>query len=1218
MHFTEEQRLAITTHDRPLIVTAGAGSGKTRVLVERFIALLDAHPGWSLPSVVAITFTEKAAREMRDRVRTAIERRIAQAVADDDHQALERWLDHQAALTRARIGTIHALCASLLRANPAEAGVDPAFEVLDETEAAILCDEAIEETLGALAGDESLAALLVAFGVEPVRAVLREYAWTGAAERVVHAIPDDPGDLVERWQAAWGALAEAAQRRFCAASGWHDVFDLPLWDDMPPGDKLTAVWEAARTGCAAAEGCAATDFPAALRSVIGAIDLRVGSKNLWGEDRLAAAKDALRGLREQLIAALEALPPAPDCAADGIDEQAAEWLLRWREAIRLAAACYTRRKQDRAALDFDDLEARARRLLIDHPEVAARYCGDGARAGEFNHILVDEFQDTNPAQRDIVTRLAGLDRAGPDRAGAARSEGRLFVVGDPKQSIYAFRGADVSVFGAVRDDLVARGGAELPLSQSFRAHAGLVGACNDLFGQILGPGDFDDSGYGVGLGVPMTAFRPVPDDPRAAPDHPMTVIAVQRPPDMDPAQMSADDLRRWEAALLADCIHGLVDEGRLIWDRRARHDNLPPGAVIPTFATGQGEGAYRPVQYGDVAVLFQASTHQAQYEDVFKQADLPYLAVGGRGYFDQQEVRDLLNLLAALHNPADDLALAVALRSPLFGLSDEALFALRAEEPGERDPRPLWDAVMDETPPVLLPADEHEALTFARGVLRDLRDEAGRAPIADVLMHAVERTGFQAALTGLSGGARRRGNVEKLIALARASGRVSLGAFNAYARDLSAREIREGEAVIDAGNAVRLMSVHASKGLEFPVVILAETTWTRSPRESLFALDPVAGAACTLPKNHTEDKPPEPFAWRHARILAGQRDQAERRRLLYVAATRAGDHLVVSGAVTEKSSRGAWLWQWLGALGIEGADDLVASDKVGWITREWGRCALWVPVTPPPSLTGRRARSAISPWDALPEGEALERVAPVELPLLRAVPIDRRAPARHLSATQLDKLGGAPVLGYGAFRDSVLHDAPDPLRPVPDRRMDERGFLRVVGEIVHRALQNWLLARNTPRQDLIAMLETFAWERALTDPAQRGQAVARALDLLWRFEMSPLCTQIERAPQVYRELPFVHRLVGEGGERVIHGVIDVVFFDGQTWHVLDYKTAPIPNPKRYHLQVGAYAAAIEASMGQVPEVALYYIHPARLWEVREHEWRAALARLEDDIRAALG
>ncbi len=506
---------------------------------------------------------------------------------------------------------------------------------------------------------------------------------------------------------------------------------------------------------------------------------------------------------------------------------------------------------------------------------------------------------------------------------------------------------------------------------------------------------------------------------------------------------------------------------------------------------------------------------------------------------------------------------------------------------------------------------------------------AGRASIAELLVRALNMTHYLAALTGLADGARRRGNVEKLLALARASGRISLGAFNAYARDLTAREVREGEAVVEVEGAVRIMSVHASKGLEFPVVALADATWTRgSGGGSVFQLCPEAGAACKLPTVAGEKEPP-PFAWHWAERVTGRRERAERRRLLYVGATRAQDALIVSGTL-HKWIDDAWLMQWLDALGF-GKDDLSPAPEPQVFDCGWGCCAVHVPAAPPgPDDLAPRAAAGPSPWAAaeVRARRPFDGVEPARPPLLAPVPVDRAGPGRVLTATQIAALGRAPFYeppekGRAAFRHAVLHDAPEPVRPLPQEPR-RRAHQQIVGEVVHRALRQWLLPGRMDEAALMQRLRGYAWERQLASAADAEAIAEAALALLRRFEGGEVVRRLEGADQVYREVPFVY----QRGDRAIHGVIDLLYHTpggrkGGQWHVLDYKTALVSergayeNARRYTLQIGVYAEAVAARTGQIPETYLYYIHPNKLIYVRTEVWQAALSGLDDAVAAAL-
>ena len=1167
---TPQQDQAVREHGRNLVVVAGAGSGKTRVLVERYLALLDRNPGWPLNALVAITFTRKAAQEMRDRVRQALEQRLRSA---PDSAARAVWAARLASMDSARIDTIHGLCASLLRANAAEAGLDPDFAVLDEVEAGIVLDSALDAALQVALHDPAggTARLFAEYDARALRAALANF--------VAADLPPLPADLVGVWQSAWEADAAAALDALCAdpafaqAANWQPSGG---WPHKP--DKLLDVWDEARRLCALVQTGDTLARAAALAALKAAVRLNVGSKSAWGgEDALAEAKAVLKALRDLAEQTASAIGEPPTV----LDDQAAALLPAWYGLIERAQAAYRAAKRRLRALDFDDLERLTAGLLASHPDVAARY-----RAAEFRHLLVDEFQDTNAAQWAIISALADPDMPG-----------RLFLVGDQKQSIYAFRGADVSVFQAARARLGPQ--AEIALARSFRTHQPLITAFNALFSRILTRDPASPvSDYQTDLGAPMDAARAEPPGPGPF----VELLLVDKSASGDPA--NADDARRWEAYEIAQRIHALVQAGTPVYDRRS--------------------GQARPLDYGDVALLFQSLSKVTVYEEVFRAQGLPFLTVSGRGYYGRQEVWDLLNLLRALYNPADDLALACTLRAPLFGLSDDALLALRLLPGADGQPLPLWDALQRAD---VVPPDERELVAFAADCLRDLRALAGRVTISELLRAVLDRTGFLAALTGLPDGARRRANVEKLLAKAESSGRITLGAFSQYIADLSAREVREGEALLETQGAVALMTVHTSKGLEFPLVVLADATWERKNTETpLLIADHTGALACRVydwDKNELADT----CAYRRAARLRALREEAERRRLLYVAATRAQDYLLISGQVSQNQKDGAWrAGGWLSWLldALDAWDDLNHADSGGVVlARAWGECRLRVATAPPSGEVLTGGADSRCAWDD-PTVRASEPLPGPSAPppLLAPVPDRRAARARHLAVTHLMDLGGVDYdeACRRRFRRSVLHDAPDHIQPAARRRGDSR----LVGEIVHEALRWW----GPVRADLDKLLHNLAWERGAVDEAERGQVVAQAARLLNRLQRSEVFAWLEDAQRVYAELPFIY----SQGDRILHGVVDLLLqrADG-TWVIVDYKTGYVSglplreHARRYHLQVGAYAEALTTHLvlaglmrpGAAPEVYIYYLRHAEKIAVAPDEWRAALAALEQQIDKVL-
>ncbi len=1180
MDYTDSQRDAIFTHDCNLIVTAGAGSGKTRVLVDRFIALLDTHPDWPLPSLVAITFTEKAAREMRDRVRRAVEQRIKQATEAQDDTQIQRWRAHEAALDSARIGTIHSLCASILRANTAEVGIDPRFEVLDEMESTLVRNDALDVAMAQLAEGDT-ARLLAAYGVGRVRGVLSDLIGT--------SIDIAPGPYLDRWQTLYeqAARQQLDQMRrddeFTAAIRWQPDGG---WPQTP--DQLAEVWDMVVT---TGRRVLSTDMPIPeVASVFEQWSSQIklqGKPTVWGGKQLfEEAKAPLKRLRdhaEQFVKEIGTL--------DDADAKADEFLPLWAEAIACARKVYTDLKHSLRVLDFEDLEALTRRLLRDDA-IASRY-----RGTEFQHVLVDEFQDTNGAQRDIIYALAGLDRPGS-----------LFVVGDPRQSIYAFRGADVSVFQQVHDEILARGGRAITLDTSFRSHTALVDGFNTIFARLLVRGSGPTANYEVEMGRPMIAVRQT-----EAPHAPaLDVILIHRD-HAEEGSNSADDLRRWEAWELAQRLQQLVGDQQPVWDKQANQ--------------------YRPIHYGDMAVLFQSTASMPLVEDIFKAVDVPYVTVAGKGYYNRSEVWDLLNLLKALYNPFDDLSLATALRSPLYNLSDDDLFALRLQEltspsllaekgvGGEVNRLSLWDVLMD-TERVYDPALPHpDQVAFVRESLRRLHRIAGRVTVAELLAKILDDTAYLATLSGLPDGARRCANVDKLLEVARRSGRIAVGAFTAYLDDLIEREAREGEAVITAEGAVHLMTVHASKGLEFPVVVLFDASWERKNDDALFVIDPVVGPACCVFDDDGERIKPAPFALRLANQYAEARDKAERLRLLYVGMTRAQDYVIVTGHIGRNNANGHhWLNQLIQTLELSGepGDPLV-------IQYDWGCCRFHMPIKQPdPVQLIPRAQSRSTGWDQL-MGEAVPGIEPYAPLLLAPVPADSHALARILNASEIAALGEAKAFKNPAqFRNRILHDAPMSIHEVAATPASLDVPQRIIGNIVHQALRWWHLPSNTPR--LRDMLDSYAWEQGIADPQMIESAIEQATNLLIQTEQSDIFRQMAQASQVYRELPFTVQL----GERTINGVIDVLFFSRyQRWNVVDYKTSAVQfdeadragriwgHARRYHAQIGVYAAAVEALTGQTPDAHLHYIRYVHTVKVPPDVWKGVLQGLDADIASAL-
>ena len=1107
MELTAEQRAIVEAGDADLDVTAGAGSGKTHVLVDRYLRLLEPC---GVPGIAAITFTEAAATEMRERVRRAV-------MSDP---ALAR---HRADLDEAAIGTIHSLALRLLREHPVEAAIDPAAAVLAEDEAELLrraaCAEAVDAA--AEAGDARTLALR---GIGVYHAGIQlppMLAQRDDAEAAFEALGPDPAGWPERVRAlldgAWG------EQRAAVRAGAAAIADAVA----PAADGADGaggrIGEVAREVLAALHKAGAAPdweaFAAALGEARERADLRVGSRTQSPD---VEVRDAFRRLRD-LDAEAGGLP-----AWNGHDGPALEALAGLRGLFRDAARRYEAAKRERRALDFLDLELGAVALLRDHPAVA-----DALRA-RFRCLMVDEAQDINPAQAGLIRLLAG----GEDADGGAPRP-RLFLVGDGKQSIYRFRGADVRRFRELRALVAARGGETWTLSRSFRTHEALTGSLNALFGRVFAhPAEPFEAAM-----EPMTG-RPAPP-PGGGPWLTLLPIGLRSPE----GGRTTDHLRRRvEADAVAAEIGALLGEGREVRDPRA----------------GAG-GAMRPARPGDVAVLLRRFTNVHAFEQALEARGVPCATPGGAGFFTRQEVLDCGGLLRWLAEPQDAIALAGVLRSPFFALRDDTLLALR------RRRRPLHAALGD--PPADIAEGERARCAHAAGVLAGLRAAAGAAPAGELLELALERTGAEAAWAPLEGGEQARANIRKLVRVVRTLAGRSLAEVAAYLEQRRDElDVREAPAVLDRPDAVQLMTVHAAKGLEFPIVFVPEAH--AGPRDGW----PVVrwrrgdGVSATLQRGEDAGRRPRPGFYAHLQRLDEREDAAEHRRLFYVAATRAADRLCVSGDEAG-GGEGGWLAAALAAC----ADGAVRGAEV----RE--------PVLPDPPRSPRApTRPPLRPGGAAGGGGGDEDYVAPLLARPRVIPVRASTPVTALRPPA---------------------DAPPPRA----RRGDRHGAL--LGSVVHRAIERSGGAAPGP-----AALEALVRElagRPLDAEAVRALA-AEAEELIARFARTPIAASLAD-PSVGRwfELPFAWDWDG----LPVHGAIDLVCRDGGGWRVIDFKTdrtgaaGAAGLARRYLVQIGLYRRAVEAAVGAPPAAGLLFLRSGELVEPPPADLDAALAEARARVDA---
>jgi len=1108
-----EQAPAVIGRGQDIVVTAGAGTGKTRALIGRYLSLL--ADGKPLRSVVAITFTNKAAREMRNRVREEIRRYLASPGLDPPEHEL--WQKRYVALDAARISTIHSLCTEILRSHPAEARVDPRFEVLDEGQARILAGRALDETMAWAADDPVAGPLFGLLRERGLRATLADLLGRRlAAQQVWDSLPDD---LLGHWQQVLAARQAQALDRMLADKLWSDVEGVLRSNAARDADDLMEVQR--RVALAALTGAEGTlaDRLASL-ALLGAIKLTGGRQAAWpgGKQQLDEVKTALRTLRDcwKAEAALLQL---------GLTDQD-RLLAAAAPALRLAfeTACrrYAALRDERNALDFDDLEVMALALLRTNPSVQQRW------QQEVQAILVDEFQDTNGRQRDLVALLNG-------------GQGKLLIVGDAKQSIYRFRGADVTVFRDERRRVERGGGQSCTLATSYRAHAALVRGLNALLRPVLGSEDNPQRPW-VEPFSPLAPFRQQPAAGLTGPYIELHLTAGKK---------SDGALDRAAQSLAARLVASAQQGIRL-----------------------ESGGKTRPLGYGDMAILCRASSSFPPYEDALEQVGVPFLTVGGLAFYDRPEVRDLLNALQALADPTDDLALVGLLRSPVMGISDPTLWRLCRARADQKWAGPLW---------TLLPAldwallgEDASRLARAASIISELGSLAGRVSVAELLKTFLERTDYRAALAA-AGQARSARNVSKLLADAHTSAIVGVGEFLEYLTDLRGSGAREGEARAAAEGVVQIMSVHAAKGLEFPIVAIGDMTF-ETPHRSATLVDPELGVL--LGVRDADER--LPAAFQLGRQLDADQESAESARLLYVASTRAQEMLLLSGCI--RMGQGAavgrltgWLERISGEDGLGLAGATLDYDPDGDQARltelsvggEPILCALYEPgfqAAAPPAAP-RRAKQPVTP----------------SLPVLLAPVVEER----QMLDQPTSRRERAP-------QQRVWRVVPRALRP--------RAPAWVVGSLVHQALAAWRF----PSPAYAAWAQALARSLGLTDARQLADAAAQSARLLTRFRRHPLFEEMDTAERRLAELPYSYLVDGQ----LDSGIMDSLYYRDGQWTLVEFKTDEVRTEdalqellaqQDYVAQAARYAAACRDLLGEQPRVLLCLLNYQRRLQLYEPE-----------------
>jgi len=1098
------QRIRTSLHES-LLVEASAGTGKTTELVARIVSVLAAG----------------LAGELKLRLRQELDRARGTTTSPEERKNIEHALEH---LEEASVGTIHSFCAQILRERPVEAVVDPGFEELSEQQSARIYDRAfrawMQQKLGVGAPGLRRALVRLAWrdsadGLPPVEQ-LQSAGWKLVEWRDHPAawrhVPFDRAAEVDRLVEQVRLVAEAAGR--CQKRGDN------LVKALRPAQALVHWIERA-------EAAGPRDYDT-LESLLVKLQ-RDLKKNLQkGSGSFAEGVP-----REQVVAAREHLLVQLEGFEKGADADLAATL---RSEMWDLVTRYDQLKRRAGRLDFLDLLMLARDLVRDKPDVR------GYLQQRFTHIFIDEFQDTDPLQAEILLLLASGDAAESDWWKVTPEPGKLFVVGDPKQSVYKFRRADVVLYRKIRDTLSARGVGVVQLTTSFRALRPIQECVNAAFHPEMA----DDAESG------QAAYAPLYGETPAIAGQP-SIVALPAPRPYGSTRLSRMAIDACLPETVVAYVEWLVRESN--WKVRDPED---PGALLP-------------VSTRHICILFRRFTNYGrditrEYVRGLEAREIPHLLVGSKSFHGREEVQTLRSALNAVEWPEDELSVFATLKGSLFAIPDNLLLRFH-HEVGRLHPFRKFQEL----------APEFRSVADALELLAELHRTRNRRPVADTVNALLEATRAHAGFALRPAGHQVLANVYRIADLARSfefSGGIS---FRGFVEELEAQsekaESAEAPVLEEGAEGVRLMTVHAAKGLEFPIVILADMT------AHIAAGDPDRYVDAAERLCATRLLRCAPWELREHDAEERLRERAEGVRVAYVAATRARDLLVVPAVGDEELD--GWLTPLNKAIypakeryreaaasrGCPKFGDSSVVDRPYFVQDE--------PSVKPGEHSPQQGPHSVVWWDP----RALNLTAPANLGLrqeqiLTGEPGEGESPS--LVAYRAWRHQRGEVITRGQTKEFDIFTATEAAAP-------PEGF---PAEVTLHTLEKKAGRPSGPRFGTLT--HTILRDASLdADPAAlRGlaevhgrllgatpQEVEHAAGAALAALRHELLRRAREAKQCRREFPVMLKLEGN---RVLEGVIDLAFLENDRWHLVDFKTDAdvAANRTRYESQLRWYTLAV--------------------------------------------
>jgi ATP-dependent helicase/nuclease subunit A len=1062
-----QRQLIVDELDTTLLVEAAAGTGKTTSLVARMIALLRTDR-CRVENLAAVTFTRKAASELR--VRFQAELQLAARTASGE--IAQRLAEAVTRIDRCVIGTIHSFCARLLRERPIEAGVDLEFEELDDAQDSQLRSEAWSEYVAGLFTQENgVLTELQALGLHVQQLQDSFLTFASYPDVEVWPAPDPPEN---NWDSLRGEVAEYIQ---------HMEQLAPTFPADKGNDELMSTYQRIVRVASQRD----LDEPSNLMELLELFKASTGvvQKN-WPSGRIQGKAEKTRW---------------EDFCTRIAEPAVARWRAkRYQLVIRVlaqASAVYDQLRQTRGRLNYQDLLLRAAQLLRDQPQIRRYF------RGRFSHLLVDEFQDTDPIQAEVMLLLTADDPTQLDWRKCRPVPGSLFVVGDPKQSIYRFRRADIVTYNRVREIILESGGRVVPLTANFRTVKPVVEWGNAVFDQVFPAQATEHSPPAC----PMQAARE-----GDATGELMGIHILEIPPE----SCASDDVVRYEADFIARYIRQSIDSKR----------------SVPRSKRELQHGASRAAAPGDFLIVTWSKKHLAEYAQTLQAWGIPHQVSGGSGLRRLVQLRLLRDCLRALSEPENPVALVAVLRGELFGFSDIELYAYR-----RAGGRFSFRASVPEDLDVPLAQRFQEVFERLQGYAHWMR----RLPPVTCIERLAGDLGLLAQAATAPDGNLQAGSMAKVLELLR-----SLQAEFPAVAELTERltDLIDQNAEFDGlparsqeGSVVRIMNLHKVKGLEAPVVFLADPTGQWSPPVRLHidrSHDRVSGYLAVEEQHGRQTRLLAcPLDWGDHAAAETIFCQSELNRLFYVASTRAGTEL----AVTRKADR--------------------------------NRTNYWDFFTP-----------YLQKCDVLADPGNQKSPVIEQIKLSSAEVQTAHSGIEHRWSTVTK-----PSYATAASKQVAL-SAAGLFRPAAGTEYGTEW-----GTVVHFLLET---AMRVPGTDLHGLAYAALEEQGM-DPALAPQAV----DVVARVRKSDVWRRAAASQRRLIEVPFgvclSARQIDQALPTVLRGVIDLAFLEPAGWVLVDYKTDSAARDQlemlveRYRPQVALYAKVWQETIGeQVSEQGLLF------------------------------